>query len=124
MDSIRLAENLLTLRKDKKITQEQLADFCGVTKASVSKWETGQTLPDILLLPRLAAFFGVSIDVLMGYKMHLTTEQIHKVYEELAMDFATKKFEESMKKSREYVKQYYSCYEFLEKIILQGHQCM
>lgn len=118
MDSIRLAENLLTLRKDKKITQEQLADFCGVTKASVSKWETGQTLPDILLLPRLAAFFGVSIDVLMGYKMHLTTEQIHKVYEELAMDFATKKFEESMKKSREYVKQYYSCYEFLEKIIL------
>ena len=118
MDNIHLAENLIKLRKDKKITQEQLAEFCGVTKASVSKWETAQTLPDILLLPRLAAFFGVSIDEFMGYEMHLTMEQIQKLYDELAADFATKEFDVAMTKCRMYVKQYYSCYEFLEKIIL------
>lgn len=118
MENIHLAENLIELRKNKKVTQEQLAEFCGVTKASVSKWETAQTLPDILLLPRLAAFFGVSIDKLIGYEMHLTMEQIHKVYEELAADFATKEFDAVMTKCREYIKQYYSCYEFLEKIIL------
>ncbi len=118
MDNIRLTENLMTLRKSKKITQEQVADFCGVTKASVSKWETGQTLPDILLLPRLAAFFDVSIDELMGYEMHLTIEQIHKIYEELAMSFATEGFDVTMKQCRGFVKQYYSCYDLLEKIIL------
>ena len=51
MNALNLAENIIRLRHDKKITQEQLADFVGVTKASVSKWETKQSMPDILLLP-------------------------------------------------------------------------
>lgn len=126
MDSIHFAENLIMLRKAKKITQEQVADFCGVTKASVSKWETKQTMPDVLLLPRLAAFFGVSIDELLGYEVHLTKEQIHRIYEELATDFATKDFDLVMSKCMEYVKQYYSCHEFLEKIVLLwiGHEML
>lgn len=60
MNALNLAENIIRLRHDKKITQEQLADFVGVTKASVSKWETKQSMPDILLLPQLAAFFDVT----------------------------------------------------------------
>ncbi len=126
MDNIRLAENLIALRKEHKITQEQLADFCGVTKASVSKWETRQTLPDVLLLPRIAMFFGVTVDSLLGYEMYLTKEQIHKIYEELAADFGTKDFSVVMAKCKDYVKQYYSCYEFLEKIILLwiGHEML
>lgn len=118
MDNIRLAENLVTLRKVKKITQEQLADFCGVTKSSVSKWETAQTLPDVLLLPRLAAFFDISIDELLGYEVNLSKEQIHKVYEELATSFAEEGFDTAMMRCSEYIKEYYSCYELLEKIIL------
>lgn len=118
MDNVRLSENLIKLRKDKRVTQEQLAEFCGVTKASVSKWETAQSLPDILLLPRLAAFFSVSIDELMGYEIHLSMEQIHKIHGELAMDFATKEFDVAMERCRSYVKQYYSCHELLEEIIL------
>ena len=79
MDSIQLAENLIALRREKKVTQEQLAEFCGVTKASVSKWETRQTIPDTLLLPRLAAFFEITIDELLGYEVCLTKEQIQKI---------------------------------------------
>ncbi len=126
MDTIHFAENLMMLRKAKKITQEQVADFCGVTKASVSKWETRQTMPDVLLLPRLAAFFGVSIDELLGYRVYLTKEQIHKIYEELASDFATKDFDSVMLRCNNYVKRYYSCYEFLEKIVLLwiGHEML
>ena len=60
MNALNLAENIIRLRHDKKITQEQLADFVGVTKASVSKWETKQSMPDILLLPQLTAFFDVT----------------------------------------------------------------
>lgn len=118
MESIHLAENLIVLRKEKKITQEQLADFCGVTKASVSKWETAQTLPDILMLPKLAAFFNISIDKLLGYERKLTKEQIQKIYEELAANFATELFDVALQRSKEYVKQYYSCNELLVEIIL------
>ena len=55
MDTLNLAENLIRLRREKEVTQEEVASFIGVTKASVSKWETKQSLPDILLLPVLAS---------------------------------------------------------------------
>ena len=87
MNALNLAENIIRLRHDKKITQEQLADFVGVTKASVSKWETKQSMPDILLLPQLAAFFDVTIDELLGYEPQLSKEQMQKIYLELASDF-------------------------------------
>lgn len=65
MSFLNLSQNLTRLRKEKKITQEELAEFVGVTKASVSKWETGATTPDIQILPVLAAFFDVSVDELL-----------------------------------------------------------
>ena len=51
MNSLRIAENITRLRKHKGVTQDELASFLGVTKASVSKWENGQSMPDIVLLP-------------------------------------------------------------------------
>ncbi|MBO5209792.1 MAG: helix-turn-helix transcriptional regulator [Lachnospiraceae bacterium] len=117
MQSIHFADNIARLRKEKKITQEQLADFVGVTKASVSKWETGQSLPDVVLLPQLAAYFDVTIDEMLGYEPWLSKEQIQKIYLELAKEFATEEFEKVMNKSRELVKKYYSCYEFLSQIV-------
>jgi len=117
MYKLHFAENLTRLRKEKQLTQEQLADFCEVTKASVSKWETAQTMPDVLMLPKLAAYFGVTIDELLGYEPYLSKEQILKIYKELANDFATEPFDVAMKRCREYVKKYYSCYEFLKTIV-------
>ena len=55
MNLLHFSENVISLRRARGMTQEQLADFVGVTKASVSKWETKQSLPDILMLPKLAA---------------------------------------------------------------------
>ena len=54
------------LRKQKHITQEELAAELGVTAAAVSKWENGYTLPDILMLTALADFFDVTTDELLG----------------------------------------------------------
>ena len=56
------------LRKQKGVSQQELADFLGVTFQSVSKWETKTTLPDITLLPLIADYFQVSVDELMGLK--------------------------------------------------------
>lgn len=53
-------------RKEKGITHEKLAEYIGVSKASVSKWESGQSYPGILLLLELATFFNISVDELLG----------------------------------------------------------
>lgn len=63
---IKLSENIANLRKEKSITQEQLASALNVTNQAVSKWESGKCYPDIELLPNIADFFGVSIDELIG----------------------------------------------------------
>ena len=56
------------LRKLKGIGQQDLAEVLGVSFQSVSKWETGTTMPDITLLPSIAEYFQVSIDQLLGLK--------------------------------------------------------
>ena len=72
MHGLNIAENIIRLRHERKITQKELADFIGVTKASVSKWESGRSIPDVLLLPQIAAFFDVTVDELMGYEVKLS----------------------------------------------------
>ncbi len=55
-------ENLRRLRLAKGLTQEQLAQALGVSAQSVSRWECGKTMPDVMLLPELAKLYGVTID--------------------------------------------------------------
>lgn len=118
MEILNLAENLIRLRREKGITQEELAQFVGVTKASISKWETRQTYPDILILPKLASYFDVSVDELLGYNPQLSKQQIKAYYHRMAADFAEKPFEDVMGQSEELVKKYYSCYPFVLQICI------
>lgn len=117
-DRLKIGENIIRMRHQKGVTQEELADFVGVTKAAVSKWENQQSMPDVSLLPLLAAFFDVSIDELIGYEPQLDREQIREIYHGLAADFAGIPFEEALEKSRKLVQKYYSCYPFLFQISL------
>ena len=61
-----LGSKILELRRQKNVTQEELAAELGVTAAAVSKWENGYTLPDILMLCALADYFCVTTDELLG----------------------------------------------------------
>ena len=54
------------LRKEQEITQTALAEYLAVSPQAVSRWENGVSVPDICLLPQIAAFFSVSIDELFG----------------------------------------------------------
>lgn len=118
MNGLNIAENIIRLRRDRKITQEKLADFIGVTKASVSKWESGRSTPDVLLLPQLAAFFGVTVDELIGYEAQLSREQIRKIYGDLCEEFAKQPFGKALEQARTYARRYYSCYQFLLQICI------
>ena len=59
-------ENIKTLRKQKGLTQEQVAELLDVSKQSVSRWENNATYPDITFLPVLASFYNVTVDFLLG----------------------------------------------------------
>ena len=60
-------DNLITLRKMKNMTQEDIADIVGVSRQSVAKWETGETVPDLDKCKILAEIFEVSLDDLVNY---------------------------------------------------------
>lgn len=62
-----LARNISIYRKEKGLTQEELAHILGVSFQAISKWENAQTMPDISLLPPLSRTLEVSIDKLLGY---------------------------------------------------------
>ena len=61
-----LSENLKKYRILKNLTQEDVAGYLGITSQSVSKWERGETYPDITFLPALANIFETSVDLLIG----------------------------------------------------------
>jgi len=63
-----LSENLRTLRRYEKLSQEQLAEKIGVSRQAVAKWENGESMPDIENCVALAKVFGVSLDDLVNYK--------------------------------------------------------
>lgn len=96
-------------RKEGQITQQQLADFMGVSKASVSKWETGQSYPDITLIPLLAGYFNITVDSLMNYSNDLSTEQIRQIYTSITNEFETNTPEEVQESIEEVIHRYYSC---------------
>lgn len=56
-----LADKLKELRKSKNVSQEKLAEYLGVSYQAVSKWENGVTSPDILLLPDIARYYGITV---------------------------------------------------------------
>lgn len=62
MNNELFSKNLRRLRLEKNLTQEQLASILGVSVQSVSRWECGNTLPDVMLLPVIARLYGVTVD--------------------------------------------------------------
>ena len=113
MNEINIAKVLVNKRKQKGITQDELANYMGVSKASVSKWETGQSFPDVTFLPQLAAYYNISIDDLMDYQPQMIKEDIRKLYRRLSADFTSKPFDTVMEECRRIIKKYFSCFPLL-----------
>jgi len=118
MREINIAAVITSKRKEKGLTQDALAEHMGVTKASVSKWETEQSYPDITLLPQLATFFNISIDELLGYMPQMTKEDIRKTYKMLTESFGNKPFEEVFTQSQNLIKKFYACFPLLLQMVV------
>ena len=66
---MKLAENIRSFRKERSLTQEQLAEVLGVTPGAVYKWEAKLSVPELNLIVEMADFFDTSVDMLLGYEM-------------------------------------------------------
>lgn len=116
MKEIHIARTIINKRREQGITQDDLAGHMGVSKASVSKWETGQSYPDITLLPQLAAFFNISLDELMDYEPQMSKADIRSLYLRLSADFADQPFNDVLGHCRRIAKKYFSCFPLLFQI--------
>lgn len=113
MKNIQIGNIIQKKRKERGLTQEELAEAVGVSKPTVSKWESGQCYPDITLLPVLASFFGISVDQLIDYRPQLSREEIRQIYIQLSDEFAKEGFDSVYPKLQELIRKYYSCWPFL-----------
>lgn len=88
-----LSQNIRRFRKGRHLTQDQLAEIMGVTLGAVYKWESGQSTPDLALIVKMADFFGISTDVLIGY--HLNRSNAEKTLQELKQYRTSHQYEEA-----------------------------
>lgn len=67
---LKLADNIRSYRKARRLTQEQFAEMLGVSTGAVHKWEAGLSIPELELIMKMADFFDVSVDALLGYRVN------------------------------------------------------
>ena len=79
---IKIGEKIKSLRKQKNISQEVLANYLGVSFQAVSKWENGSTMPDVTLIPAIASFFGVSTDEIFDFNLLELEQQVNEICDE------------------------------------------
>lgn len=87
---LKLGERLKALRKNKDMTQEELAEYLGVTYQAVSRWERGEGYPDISTLPLIAEFFKTTTDDLLGVNQEKSQQKI-KEYLACGAEYFNKK---------------------------------
>lgn len=108
-------------RRTMDLTQEQLAERLGVTCQSVSRWENGQTYPDIEFLPVLADLFGISLDELMGHTKSAREQRLSRLWDEgEAITDPEAKFDHLARMREEFPEQWSIAHRMLELIANQG----
>lgn len=93
---LQLGATLQSRRRELGLTQEQLAGAVGVSPPAVSKWETGRSLPDISLLPRLARALRITVDALLSFQGGLPKERVPQLEEEARERFRAEGFRAGM----------------------------
>jgi len=92
MSNIKISEKIRSKRRERDLTQEELANLLGVTKAAVSKWENEECYPDITMLPQIAQLFRITMDELFGYTLeHKPLVILNEYHFGLSLDDVDKK---------------------------------
>ncbi len=96
-------------RKNKGMTQEEMAACLGVTAPAVNKWERGSTMPDIALLAPIARLLGITTDELLSFQDELTDEEIDQYLSKVQKDLESKDFHDVFLSVKEKIEEYPNC---------------
>ena len=96
-------------RKDAGLTQEQMANRLGVTTPAVSKWENGNSKPDIELLTPIARLLNISLDTLLSFHENLSDVEIEEIIKKMDKMFSEEGYERTYEWALEILKEYPNC---------------
>lgn len=115
---MKINEIIKERRQAKKLTQEQIATYLGISTPAVNKWEKGTSYPDITLLPALARVLDTDVNTLLSFKEELTNNEITLFLNELSKLAETDGFEVMYTAAIEKIKDYPTCYPLILNIAL------
>ncbi len=115
--TVYFGENLKKLRKSKDLTQEAFADFLGMSFQAISKWERGESYPDITMLPTIASFFGVTVDSLLGTNEIENEKKRSEYIEEYLCLCNEGKFDDAVKLIKKAAQEFPGNYDILSKYL-------
>lgn len=99
MDQVKIGKFIKTLRREKNLTQEQFAEEMNVSRRTVSRWETGNNMPDLDVLIDMADFFDVDLrELINGEKEGKKMDSELKETLEIAADYADEEKKKKMRK--------------------------
>lgn len=104
--TMEIGKRIQHLRREKNLTQEQMAAALGVTSAAVSKWETNAAIPDVSLLCPLARLLGTTVDALLDFRPALEQEEINALLEDRRKLFEEKRLEEAVESCEALLREY------------------
>lgn len=91
---MQIGKTIRKYRKEKGMTQEEMANRLGVTTPAVNKWENENSYPDITLLAPIARLLGISLDTLLSFQENLTKEEIASIVMEADQKLKTETYDE------------------------------
>ena len=111
-----IGSTIKKLRREREMTQEQLAECLGITANAVSQWECDRTAPDIAQLPILARVLQVSTDRLLGVDFSKDEEEIRRISEESLACYRTGQFTRAVEIAREGLRQYPQSFHLMARL--------
>lgn len=110
---MKIGEVIRKYRKEKQMTQEEMAGYLGVTAPAVNKWENGNSYPDILLLAPIARLLGISTDTLLSYREDLTDEEINRMIEGIDDKIKQEGYDSTFQWAESIMEEYPNCFRLI-----------
>lgn len=106
---MKIGKTIRHYRKQKNFTQEQIANYLGVTSTAVTKWESEASYPDITLLAPLARILGIDVDTLLSFREEMTDAEVNRITKELTENIMKDGYEAAYKEAEKWIKEYSGC---------------
>lgn len=110
---MKINEIIRRRRLAKHLTQEQVANYLGVTAPAVNKWEKGTSYPDITLLPSLARLLDTDLNTLLSFQDELTDEEISLFLEKIAIQAEAEGYDVAYTSALKKIQDYPTCYSLI-----------